>query len=120
MATSPYVRCERCGRAGVRTGPPDVIQTWEWRTSGVLTVTTAPHLNFRGDGRAALEFHQKPSGGDLAVITYADMGNVENPDEADQIVWGQVGDASGFHVGLSSAPRARPGRTASRGARPAG
>lgn len=73
-----------------------------------MSVTTAPHLNFRGDARAALEFYQKASGGDLAVITYRDMGDVEHPDEADQVVWGQVRGANGFHVMAYDVPAARP------------
>ncbi|MEO3885483.1 hypothetical protein [Nonomuraea sp. B5E05] len=28
-------------------------------------------------------------GGDLAVITYKDAGNVRDPAEADQVMWGQ-------------------------------
>ena len=73
-----------------------------------MPVTTAPHLNFRGDARAALEFYQKASGADLAVITYRDMGDVANPDEADQVVWGQVRGAGGFHVMAYDVPAARP------------
>jgi PhnB protein len=73
-----------------------------------MSVSTAPHLNFRGDARQALEFYQKASGGDLAVITYRDMGDVENPDEADQVVWGQVRGANGFHVMAYDVPSARP------------
>ena len=70
-----------------------------------MSVTTAPHLNFRGDAREALEFYQKVSGGDLAVITYGDMGNAENPD---QVVWGQVRGGNGFHVMAYDVPAARP------------
>lgn len=73
-----------------------------------MSVTTAPHLNFRGDARAALEFYQKASGGDLAVITYRDMGDVEHPDEADQVVWGQVRGANGFHVMAYDVPSQQP------------
>jgi PhnB protein len=36
------------------------------------------------------------------------MGNVENPDEADQVVWGQVRAANGFHVMAYDVPAARP------------
>jgi PhnB protein len=70
-----------------------------------MSFTTAPHLNFRGDAREALEFYQKVSGGDLAVITYGNMGNAENPDQA---VWGQVRGGNGFHVMAYDVPAARP------------
>lgn len=63
-----------------------------------MSITTTTHLNFRGDARAALEFYQSVFGGDLAVITYADAHSVTAADEAQQIMWGQVVSADGFHV----------------------
>lgn len=72
-----------------------------------MSVTTVTHLNFRGDARQALEFYQSVSGGDLAIITYKDMG-VDNPDEADQVVWGQVRAGNGFHVMAYDVPATRP------------
>ena len=63
-----------------------------------MTVKAATHLNFRGDARAALEFYQSVFGGDQMVITYKDAGNVQNPAEADQVMWGQVAAESGFRV----------------------
>jgi PhnB protein len=63
-----------------------------------LSVTTTTHLNFRGDARAALEFYQSVFGGDLAVVTYRDAGAVQQESEADQVMWGQVLAANGFHV----------------------
>ena len=63
-----------------------------------MTVNVVPHLNFRGDARAALVFYQSVFGGELMIMTYADMGNVQNPSEADQVVWGQVAADNGFRV----------------------
>ena len=63
-----------------------------------MSVTTTTHLNFRGDARAALEFYQSVFGGDLAVVTYKDAGNVQEESEADQVMWGQVLAENGFHV----------------------
>ena len=63
-----------------------------------MTVQTTPHLNFRGDARAALEFYRDATGGDLVLISYADAQNVHNPDEADWIMWGQVSTPAGFQV----------------------
>ncbi|MET3926152.1 VOC family protein [Devosia sp. 2618] len=63
-----------------------------------MTIKTATHLNFRGDARAALDFYQSVFGGDKVVVTYKDAGAVQNPTEADQVMWGQVASADGFLV----------------------
>jgi PhnB protein len=63
-----------------------------------MSVKSTTHLNFRGDARAALEFYQSVFGGDLAAVTYKDAGNVQEPDEADQVMWAQVAADNGFHV----------------------
>ncbi|WP_019929753.1 VOC family protein [Nocardia sp. BMG111209] len=62
-----------------------------------MSVTTTTHLNFRGEARAALEFYRSVFGGELAVVTYADAGNVAAESEAGQVMWGQV-QAGGFRV----------------------
>ncbi|MER5263903.1 VOC family protein [Actinosynnema sp. NPDC002837] len=63
-----------------------------------MSVTTTAHLNFRGDARAALEFYRSVFGGQLAVVTYKDAGNVQDEAEADHVMWGQVLGENGFHV----------------------
>ncbi|MEP6649051.1 MAG: VOC family protein [Lapillicoccus sp.] len=73
-----------------------------------MTLNVTPHLNFRGDARAALEFYRSAFGGDLVVMTYADMGNVGDPAEAQQVVWGQVAAESGFRVMAYDVPASRP------------
>jgi len=73
-----------------------------------MTVNVTPHLNFRGDARAALEFYQSVFGGDLTIMSYQDMGNVQNPSEANQVVWGQVAAESGFRVMAYDVPSSRP------------
>lgn len=72
-----------------------------------MSMTTTTHLNFRGDARAALEFYQSVSGGDLTIVTYGDMGNTQNPAEANQVVWGQVA-ADGFSVMAYDVPAQLP------------
>lgn len=62
-----------------------------------MAVTTT-HLNFRGDARAALEFYRSVFGGEIALVSYRDAGNVPDPAEADQIMWGQVAGDNGFRV----------------------
>ncbi|MCE0534583.1 VOC family protein [Kineosporia rhizophila] len=63
-----------------------------------MSVTTTVHLNFRGQARAALEFYQSVFGGRLTVATYADAHRVQRPEEADQVIWGEVQSEAGFHV----------------------
>ena len=73
-----------------------------------MTVNAVIHLNFRGDARAALTFYQSAFGGDLAVVTYKDTGNVQDPAEADQVTWGQVTGSSGFAVMAYDVPSHMP------------
>ena len=73
-----------------------------------MSVNVVTHLNFRGNARMALEFYQTVFGGDLTIITYEDMGNVQNPAEAKQVVWGQVTDAGGPRVMAYDVPSMLP------------
>jgi PhnB protein len=63
-----------------------------------MTIKTTTHLNFRGQARPALEFYQTVFGGQLVLITYKEAGAVQDPAEADQIMWGQVTSEAGFSV----------------------
>jgi len=62
-----------------------------------MTINVTPHLNFRGSAREALEFYRVVFGGELTIISYADMGNPD-PATADHVIWGQVEAANGFRV----------------------
>ncbi|GAA3466362.1 VOC family protein [Nonomuraea roseola] len=73
-----------------------------------MSVKSVTHLNFRGDARAALEFYQSVFGGDLAAVTYKDAGSVQDPAEADQVMWGQVVADNGFHVMAYDVPSRMP------------
>ncbi|MBB4941910.1 PhnB protein [Streptosporangium album] len=66
------------------------------------------HLNFRGDARAALTFYRSVFGGDVAMVTYKDAGNVQEPSEADQVMWGQVAADNGFRVMAYDVPSRLP------------
>ncbi|WP_439951659.1 VOC family protein [Actinomadura kijaniata] len=66
------------------------------------------HLNFRGDAREALTFYQSVFGGDLVTVTYKEAGNVEDPSEADQVMWGQVAAGNGFRVMAYDVPSHTP------------
>lgn len=63
-----------------------------------MTVTAVTHINLRGTARQALEFYQSVFGGQLSMVTYKDAGNVQDPSDADHIMWGQVDAKNGFRV----------------------
>lgn len=73
-----------------------------------MSINTTTHLNFRGEARAALEFYQSVFGGDLMAFTYEDAHNVQDPTEADQIMFGQVTTDNGFQVMAYDVPSAMP------------
>ncbi|MFI6270427.1 VOC family protein [Micromonospora zamorensis] len=73
-----------------------------------MSINTVAHINLRGNARAALDFYRSVFGGDLAAVTYADARNVQNPDEADQVMWGQLTSAEGFQIMAYDVPSARP------------
>ncbi|MBB6351054.1 MAG: putative glyoxalase/bleomycin resistance family protein [Nonomuraea muscovyensis] len=73
-----------------------------------MSVKSVTHLNFRGDARAALTFYQSVFGGDVAVVTYKDAGDIQEPAEADQVMWGQVTSGNGFHVMAYDVPARLP------------
>lgn len=70
-----------------------------------MTIQTTTHINFRGDARRALEFYHAALGGNIALITYGQMGAT---DAADEIVWGQVETDAGFRVMAYDVPAALP------------
>lgn len=73
-----------------------------------MSVNAVTHLNFRGDARAALAFYQSVFDGQLTVVTYKDAGNVQDPAEADQVMWGQVTADNGFRVMAYDVPSGKP------------
>lgn len=73
-----------------------------------MSVNTVTHLNFRGDARQALEFYQSVFGGDLTIFTYNDVGNIQDPSETDQVMWGQVTATNGFRVMAYDVPSRMP------------
>ncbi|MHC5794880.1 VOC family protein [Lacisediminihabitans sp. FW035] len=63
-----------------------------------MTVITTPHLNFRGDAAAALEFYHSVFGGQLIAVTNEQAYSAEIPEEAAQIKFGQIIGDNGFQV----------------------
>ncbi|MDA5141526.1 VOC family protein [Streptomyces sp. AD681] len=73
-----------------------------------MTARAVTHLNFRGDAREALTFYRSAFGGDLTVVTYKDAGNVQDPDAADQVMFGQVATGDGLSVMAYDVPSDLP------------
>ncbi|RIX26512.1 VOC family protein [Amnibacterium setariae] len=73
-----------------------------------MSIAVTPHLNFRGDARAALEHYRAAFAGEVVAITYAQMGAPHDPAQADEIVWGQVTAPSGFRVMVYDVQSDRP------------
>ncbi|MFF4490309.1 VOC family protein [Streptomyces sp. NPDC001544] len=73
-----------------------------------MSVTTTAHLNFRGSASAALDFYQAVFGGRTVAVTYKDAGNVQNENEADWVMWGEVVADNGFHVMAYDVPSQLP------------
>lgn len=63
-----------------------------------MTISTTTHLNFRGNAREALEFYQSVFGGEVTAFSYTQANAVQRPEEADQVIWGQVASDAGFRV----------------------
>ena len=78
-----------------------------------MSITVVPHLNFRGEGRRALEFYQSVFGGSLTVLTYGQAKDMQDTGDAsgssteadrELVVWGQVAAESGFTIMAFDAP----------------
>ena len=63
-----------------------------------MSVTSTLHVNFRGNARAALEFYHSVFGGDVVIAPYGDVAAGQDPDQAEQVAWGQVSAPSRFSV----------------------
>ncbi|MFD9024070.1 VOC family protein [Streptomyces parvulus] len=73
-----------------------------------MSVRAVTHLNFRGDAREALAFYAAAFDGDLTVVTYRDAGSVQDPAEADQVMWGQVSTDAGPSLMAYDVPSGQP------------
>ena len=71
-------------------------------------MNVTPHLNFRGNARAALEFYQAATNGHLLLVTYQDAQNVQAPAEANQVMFGQVTAPNGFRIMAYDVPSQLP------------
>lgn len=73
-----------------------------------MTITTTTHLNFRGQARDALAFYQSAFGGDIMLLTHAQIYPEFAPDEADLVAFGQVQSPAGFAIMAFDVPASRP------------
>jgi len=63
-----------------------------------MSIRTVPHLNFRGNARAALAFYHDVFKGQQTLVTYAQTGRADDAVNPDDIIWGQVTSEDGFAV----------------------
>lgn len=63
-----------------------------------MSVTSTLHVNLRGNAKQALEFYRSVFGGDVVAVPYGNAPAGQEPDQAEQIAWGQVVSPNGFHV----------------------
>lgn len=75
-----------------------------------MTSILNPYLHFDGEAREALTFYHSLFGGELAVMTYGDMGM--DGDLAGQVMHGQVSNPGGITLMASDGA---PGETLTRG-----
>jgi len=73
-----------------------------------MTLTATPHLNFRGNARAALAFYQAAFDGQVTMVTYQDAGQAGQAAAPDDILWGQVTAPGGLRVMAYDVQAARP------------
>jgi len=55
-----------------------------------MSITSTPHLNFRGDARQALEFYHSVFGGQLMIATYGQFGVPEDDRDGGPVTFGPV------------------------------
>ncbi len=71
-----------------------------------MSLNAVAHLNFHGDARAALNFHQSVSGGQLTIATCDDFGMPAHLPGATNVVFGQIVAGNGFRVMAYDVPGA--------------
>ena len=72
-----------------------------------MSIQTVAHINFRGDARPALAFYQSVFGGELVLLTHAQVYGTSDAAEADLVSWGRVVSPEGFAVMAYDAPASR-------------
>ena len=76
-----------------------------------MSVTTTPHLNFRGQARAALDHYAGVFGGEVVAFSFAQGGDDRDAADGavpDQLKWGGVQAPGGLPVMAFDVPPGRP------------
>ena len=63
-----------------------------------MSVAVTPHLNFRGQARAALEHYRTVFGGEVVAVTHADTGRPLPAGEEGHLSWGRLLSPAGVRV----------------------
>ena len=63
-----------------------------------MSSSITPHLNFNGQAREALEFYRDALGGELVLMSYAEMQREAEAQAPDHVIWGQVSTADGLRI----------------------
>ena len=63
-----------------------------------------PYISFTDNARQALKFYQRVFGGELTVNTFGDFGASHSPDDADQVMHGQLETERGFTLMAADTP----------------
>lgn len=70
-----------------------------------MAVLLNPYLSFRDNARAAMEFYQSVFGGDLNVMTFADMPGVPTgPDEGNKVMHAMLSGDDGITLMAADTP----------------
>ena len=71
-----------------------------------MAVVLNPYLSFRDTGRAAMEFYKSVFGGELTIMTFADMHASEDPAEQDKVMHAMLKGDNGLVVMGADTPNA--------------
>ncbi|QWC84391.1 VOC family protein [Nocardioidaceae bacterium] len=69
-----------------------------------MSAELVPYLMFSGDARAALELYHATFGGEVEVMTFADMGGMGLPEDQHDLIMHASLSAPGVHVFVSDTP----------------
>lgn len=73
-----------------------------------MTARLNPYLNFRSSAREALTFYQSVFGGELQLMTFGEIGQTDDPSEADNIMHGQLETPNGMTLMAADTPKSVP------------
>lgn len=73
-----------------------------------MAIRLNPYLGFRDDAREAMEFYRSVFGGELRMVTFAEMHGSEDPAEQDKIMHAELTTPKGLVLMASDTPNAMP------------